>query len=199
LKQGNPQGKGLVPVLQSLEPLSHLPTQVRSSKDWLYDYLAGALIISAKFSFKPVVNQSYYLYWSEDEWKLSMISPLEWGSRLQSSPVAECVLREDYSWQLSPLEAVSQTPEVLAALDTFQAGFVDFIDTTTPLVDKLPFHQADLSWYPRLMALGLAKTLQASLIQAGLDHQNGQSLLSDISVSQHLLLPLDQASYPLSS
>ena len=193
LKQANPQGKGLVPVLQALAPLHQLPAHDRSSQAWLHDYLAGALIVSAKFSFKPLINQTYYLYWREDEWTLSMISPREWGVRLQASPVASCVLRDDYSWQLSPHESVSQNPEVLAALDTFQAGFVDFIDTTTPLVDKLPFHQPDLPWYPRVMALGLAKTLQASLARAGSDNQNGQRLLADVSISQHLLLEQNQA------
>ncbi|WP_339338604.1 hypothetical protein [uncultured Oceanicoccus sp.] len=191
-KQPNPQGKGLVPVLQALQPLHQLPAHDRSSKVWLHDYLAGALIVSAKFSFKPIINQTYYLYWHEDEWTLSMISPLEWGVRLQASPVASCVLRDDYSWQLSPHNSVAQNPEVLAALATFQAGFVDFIDTTTPLVDKLPFHQPNLPWYPRLMALGLAKTLQGSLARSGSGNQNGQHLLADVSLSQNILLEQNQ-------
>jgi hypothetical protein len=189
LKRGNPQGKGLVPVLQSLAALQQLPTHDRSSRQWLLDYLAGALIVSAKFSFKPLINRTYHLYWCEDEWTLSMISPREWGDRLQTSPVAACVLRDDYSWQLSPHESVAQNHELMAALDTFQAGFLAFIDTTTPLVDNLPFHQADLPWYPRLVALGLAKTLQASLAHAGM---SGQNLLTDVSVPQCLLLEQDQ-------
>ena len=192
LKQANPQGKGLVPVLQALQPLHQLPVRDRSSKAWLHDYLAGALIVAAKFSFKPCINQSYYLYWCDDEWTLSMISPDEWGARLRASPVATCVLREDYSWQLSPYDSVAENAEVVAALATFQAGFVDFIDTATPLVDTLPFYQSELAWYPRLMALGLAKTLQASLIQAGSGKKNGQRLLADVCLSQQLLLEKNQ-------
>ncbi|ARN72670.1 DUF2452 domain-containing protein [Oceanicoccus sagamiensis] len=188
MKPANPQGKGLVPVLEALEPLSQLPAQQRSSQDWLRDYLAGALIVSARFSFKPVLRQSYYLYWQTGQWQLSMISPSEWGSRLQTTPVASCQLREDYSWDISPYDSVAETPELLASLASFQSGFLDFIDNEMPLVDQLPFYQAELPWYPRLMALGLAKTLQRSLDSAGLSSQSGQGLLADMAVSSQLLL-----------
>ncbi len=177
-----------MPVLEALESFTHLPVQRRSSQTWLRDYLAGALIVSAKFSFKPVIKQNYYLYWHDGEWQLSMISPEEWGARLKSYPVASCLLREDYSWDISPYDSVTENPELLESLNTFQTGFLAFINNESPLAEQLPFYQSELSWYPRLMALGLAKTLYTSLDQAGLAQQNGQALLADMAVSPQLLL-----------
>jgi hypothetical protein len=192
LSQGNPQGKGLVPVLQSLAALRQLPALDRSSREWLLDYLAGALIVSAKFSFKPLINRRYHLYWRNGQWTLSMISPAEWGDSLTTSPVAECVLQDDYSWTMAPHASVAHNPELLAALATFQSGFLAFIDTPAPLADSLPFYQADLPWHPRLMALGLAKSLKASLDRAGCGNQTGQRLLADVAVAPHLLLGQQQ-------
>ncbi|MFT5482147.1 MAG: hypothetical protein ACI9GW_000795 [Halieaceae bacterium] len=188
LKHGNPQGKGLIPVLESLEALRQLPARDRSSQEWLLDYLAGALVVSAKFSFRPLPNRAYYLYWCEGEWSLSIISPAEWGDRLHTSPVAQCTLRDDYSWKLSPHEAVAHNPDLLTALATFQAGFMTFIDTPIPLVDNLPFCQAELPWYPRVMALGLSKSLKVSMDRAGTGNQTGQALLQQVSYTKNLLL-----------
>jgi hypothetical protein len=188
LKQGNPQGKGLVPSLQSLEAFRRLPARDRSSREWLLDYLAGALVLSAKFSFRPLINRTYYLYWCDGEWTLSMISPAQWGDRLRASPVAECVLRDDYSWTLVVHESVAHNPDLLAALAAFQAGFLTHIDTPKPLVDGLPFCQADLSWYPRLMALGLSKSLKVSMDRAGTGNKTGQGLLGEVWCTKYLLL-----------
>src|SRR4051812_49184675 len=39
-------------------------------------------IYSAKISFEPFIGNTYYLYKKEDEYKLMMISPEEWGRSL---------------------------------------------------------------------------------------------------------------------
>ncbi len=188
MKKVNPQGKGQVPVLQSLEVVRQLPARDRSTEEWLLDYLIGALVISAEFSFKPIPNKAYYLYWLDGDWTLSIISPDEWGNRLRTTPVARCKLREDYSWILTPYESVKNNPEVLAAIADFQTAFIEFIDSPSPVVENLPFCRAELSWYPRLMAFGLSKSLELSLQRSGTEHQTGQNLLEQISYEKNMLL-----------
>ena len=88
----NPQGKGLVPVLdawQSLQPAAVAP---KSAPRLLGDYMVSLLVLSAEFSFKPVPGKPYYLYWREGDWQLSLISPVEWGLRLPGECLGECQL-----------------------------------------------------------------------------------------------------------
>ena len=188
LKIANPQGKGNLPVLEQLQSLVPSTIPDRTSRQWLTDFLTGALIVSAKFSFKPVVNRSYYLYWQRPQWQLSMISPQEWGTKLSATPVATCHLQPDYSWQLSPIDSVFEDAELLSALENFQTDFLKFIDNDAPLMENLPFYSEDLAWYPRLMALGLAKNLQQSLALNHLKNQSGHHLLTQTSTEHSLLL-----------
>jgi hypothetical protein len=202
-KSPNPQGKGQLPTLQALQEVSVGALPRRSREEWLLDYMAGALVLSARFAFKPVVGRAYYLYWKEGSWSLSMVSPQEWGTRLASSPVARCTLRSDLSWQLSALErpgldgpgrdgpgldGAGLDEEVSAALLAFQQAFRDQLDTDQPLADILPYHNDALPWYPRLMGLALAKTLQTSLDCLPAPLRSGRALLENVS-RQRLLGP----------
>ena len=163
VKNPNPQGKGQVPMLQAWQDLSAAAPQERSQEGFLLDYLAGSLVLAAGIRFKPVLGRDYYLYWLEDRWSLSMVSPQEWGQRDGRYPVALCRLRRDLSWELTGLEGYPLHEEAIEALRNFQLGFLDFIDNDQDLVDGLPFHSPQLSWHARLLGLGLSKTLQASL------------------------------------
>lgn len=106
-----------------------------------------------------------------------MISPIEWGNRLQSIPVAQVRLRPDYSWELTPHETSKSHPQLVDALDNFQIGFYEHINNSKPLEETLPFHEDKLSWYPRVMALGLSKSIQLSLARADRREITGQDLL----------------------
>ena len=178
MKNPNPQGKGLVPTLQALESVSNGLPSKRGSDTIILDYLASALVLSARFTFKPVINTDYYLYWEQDCWQLSMVSPAEWGDRLTAKPVARCRLCDDLSWTLFPLDDQEPDPDVAEALLAFQTSFLSTIDTSAPLQDSLPFYEQSLPWYPRLMALGLAKTLQHSLAALPVELRSGQALIA---------------------
>ena len=95
----NPQGKASLAILNDLH--SFIPINVKS-KDiprWLTDLFTSLLVLSAKFSFKPVINKEYYMYFNDDEWQLSLIEPQAW----KDCPYlffATCQLHEDKSLSL---------------------------------------------------------------------------------------------------
>jgi hypothetical protein len=187
MKKPNPQGKGLVPMLESWQAICPGNTRARDRGELLLDYLVGLLVLSARFRFAPVVGQSYYLYWRDGEWILSLVAPAEWGARCPGAPVGEVLLREDRSWQMRPDAAVCECTGLVVALEEFQQGFAEMLDTSQPLAEGLPYHVASLPWYPRLLALALSKTLASSLDRMGALNQSGRALLD--SASPPLFLP----------
>jgi hypothetical protein len=58
------------------------------------------IIYNATFGFQPVIGHEYYLYKTEKEYTLSIISPAEWGERRGLEPVGTFRLRSDKIWEM---------------------------------------------------------------------------------------------------
>ena len=184
----NPQGKGLVPVLQHWE--SHRPTAVvaKPPRQLLGDYLVSLLILSASFGFKPVPERGYYLYLRDGQWQLSLIAPWEWPNGSTRLFAGECQLRADMTWQLTPAEDLQEFPELVAALEAFQAGFLELLNSDAPLEDDLPLYVARLPFYQRLLATGLSASLSRSTQVAKREGISAKQWLSSVKSEQLTLL-----------
>jgi hypothetical protein len=187
MKISNPQGKGLVPMLQAWQDLGSAAPVARSQRRWLLDYLAGSLVLAAELRFKPTVGRDYYLYWRDGKWSLSMVAPEEWGADHIAHAVAVCRLQADLSWALSPVSSAPLPEEVIAALEAFQHAFLAHIDSDRLLVEGLPFYSASLPWHARILGLGLSKTLQVSLRQLPANRATGRQLLAAVDSIPRLL------------
>ena len=100
-KISNPQGKGVAGIIEDLRACTPSQAQAKSSHQWLADYFTSTLVLGAKYGFKPVVGRDYYLYFKDQEWKLSLIEPQAWRSHNPGIYFAECVLNNDMSWCLA--------------------------------------------------------------------------------------------------
>lgn len=161
-KNPNPQGKGCVSVLQDWAVLRpQLPAQ-KSAGDVLRDYCLSALVLAAKFRFRPVPGKPYYLYSDEGGWTLSLVGPQEWGSAMPGEFVANCCLLPDMTWQLEFTSLRPDSP-VTMRLQRFLDSFNESIAGQASLVDGLPFYVDQLPYYQRLLATGLAVSLQHSI------------------------------------
>jgi hypothetical protein len=59
------------------------------------------LIYNSVFSFEPVIGGEYHLYKTETNYILSIISPIEWGNRLDKMEwIGTFRLRSDKGWEL---------------------------------------------------------------------------------------------------
>jgi hypothetical protein len=81
------------------------------------------------------------------------------------------------TWHLEVREDLTSEPELLATLRQFHAGFMDHLRQADFLEETLPHYAAQLPYYQRLLAAGLASSLTRSLSLAGMDRASGKRWL----------------------
>ena len=175
--EGNPQGKGLVPVLAALDALRPWQPSQKSGQAILRDFCLSALVLSARFDFRAVPEKSYYLYHSAKGWQLSLIGPKEWGEKLPGTWVACCELRTDMTWDVVLAPDVGADEGLVSALEAHLRGLVARLQDASSLEDALPVYEQHLPYQQRMMATALSSSLQTSLLLSGLSGQSGQAWL----------------------
>jgi hypothetical protein len=176
-KNPNPQGKGLTPVLDQWRGSQPSLVRAKTPRQVLADYFTTLLVLSAEFSFKPAPGIDYFLYLREEIWQLSLISPAEWRDRAPGPCLGRCQLLPDMTWSLALDPGAADHPALVSALRTFQQGFLTLLDVDATLEETLPFYVADLPYYRRLLAAGMANSLSQSLSLAGLNGSSGRRWL----------------------
>lgn len=165
-KNPNPQGKGLVPFLQDWHSMQPELMGQTAASGFLRDYAISSLVLAAEFRFKPVPENPYYLYSTPTGWKLSLISPQEWGQRRVGSFLARCYLGRDMTWQLNVEDIDSESPAARRARG-FVLGFLQSLREQESIAENLPTYVAQLPYYRRLLATGLASRLALCLPALG--------------------------------
>lgn len=160
-KNPNPQGKGALPVLHDLGSFSAAGVRRKNPVEFFRDYCVSSLVLAAQFRFRPVVGNTYYLYSRDDEWLLSLVSREEWGHRQPGPFVATCQLRADMTWEVDFADLASE-PAVEEKLQRYVEGFTDTLDQQDDVTDHLPWYVRHLPYYRRVLASGLAASLQLS-------------------------------------
>jgi hypothetical protein len=169
VKNPNPQGKGMVPVLRDWASMQPALAGPKAPAVFLRDYCLSSLVLSANFRFKPVVGNIYFLYAGEDEWSLSLIAPQEWGERKVGEFVARCSLRPDMTWEMDA-DLEEHSPALVRARQ-FILTFFASLATHRSISAHLPFYSVHLPYYRRLLATALSSSLQRSLPSTGDDVQ----------------------------
>lgn len=177
----NPQGKGLVPVLEAWASVQPSAVEPKAAPRLLSDYLVSLLVLSAEFAFKPVPGKPYYLYWRDGEWRLSLIGPKEWGRAQPGECLGECQLGFDMTWHLVRHEVKEPSAALAQAVEGFVAQFSETIASADVLEETLPFYVRQLPFYRRLLATGLAASLQHSMRGSGQLGHSGKVWLHQAS------------------
>ncbi len=164
MKRGNPQGKGLVPVLEAWQGVQPRAVTAKTPGRVLADYFTTLLVLSAEFSFKPVPGVDYFLYRRGSGWMLSLIAPEEWRSRSPGACLGQCRLQLDMTWSLELLADLGEDTELRSALAAFHEGFLSLLEAHQTLEAGLPHYVETLPYYRRLLAAGLANSLAGSLM-----------------------------------
>ena len=164
----NPEGKGQVGFLLDWAYSSPRAVVVKPAPQLLADYFTSLLVLSSTFKFKPVFGKNYYLYIEDGRWALSLISPDEWNDAVkQRAFVGTCVLHDDSTWSIEPSGNIREECAVADQLAAFYDGFIDKLDSKEVLEDGLPVYEAGLTYYQRLFASALSRSLKASLAKGG--------------------------------
>lgn len=173
--QGNPQGKGVVMVLQQMAAAAPAEIRPKSADEALLDYWCSSLVLSAAFKFRVAPDNTYFLYRVGLDWQLSLIAPNEWGARIPGEFVAECQLSPDMTWQLKFDDNLSAS--VRAALVSFLEGFQAQAASSESFDEMLPDYVESLPYQQRVLASALKRSLKHSLRLAG---DNGVGLLAAV-------------------
>ena len=161
------QGKGLVLVLQDLSSAAPFELSAKSSDEAAQDYCWSALVLSAAFGFRVVPGQSYYLYLDSSAWKLSMISPAEWGHRIPGTFVGSCDLRVDMTWSLVFDELIVEGSAVHDALLQYLTGIREQLLQSGSWEALLRRGERHLPYQQRVLTTALASSLRQSLALSG--------------------------------
>ncbi len=167
---GNPQGKGLVPILQHWWQYQPHQVQQKPAASLLSDYAISLLVLSAQFNFKPVPGQQYFLYLKRQSWHLSLIEPQRWDQR-GGTFLGRCELHRDMTWKLEPKPDFADEPELVEALQRFRKSLIEQFSEAETLQQQLPYYVAELPFYRRLAANGLATSIALSARNSGLLQQ----------------------------
>lgn len=193
-KPANPQGKGIVGVVDDLRNYAPLAVRAKSNHQWLADYFTSTLVLGSKYGFKPVWYKDYYLYFKQQEWKLSLIEPQAWKRHDPGTFFATCNLNQDMSWSLELAEDWQQDSILLVEIQKLEKGFYDSLGRGKSLVENLPFFIQSLSYYQRLGANALAQSLKISLeLSVGIEKSvsyTSAELFSNLSNQKVPLLAL---------
>lgn len=80
------------------EQMKTLAKQVQDIKKRVH---ISDLIYNCELKFTPVIGKNYYLYEAEAGRRyLSIISPKEWGDKLEDKFIAEVRLNADHTWKV---------------------------------------------------------------------------------------------------
>lgn len=168
IKNPNPQGKGLTPILNDWQYFRPAQPQQKNAEQLFADYFTSILILSAHFRFKPVINQHYYLYFKHPDWNLSLIEPERWGENAPGVCLGQCQLHPDMTWSLNPqLESLEHEP-LQAALALFADQLSEHVQQQQSAKQLLPFFAEHLPYYRRMAASGLARSISTSTNYAAL-------------------------------
>ncbi|MEM1263239.1 MAG: hypothetical protein AAGH76_12640 [Pseudomonadota bacterium] len=164
----NPDGKGVIGFLRDWDYSAPRGVVAKPRPQVMADYFTSLLVLSARMPFKPVFAKDYYLYTDGTEWLLSLIAPNEWRSAAKEEQfVGTCQLHDDSTWSIEPSENLRADGVVAEAVATFFDRFIDSLGNDDPLEDGLPLCRFQLTYYPRLFAAALSRSVKTSLRHAG--------------------------------
>jgi hypothetical protein len=167
-KTPNPQGKGLVPVLDSLaasRPTAAVPPKhIEQISSELFTSL---FVLHSQFQFKPVIGKPYWLYRKDRAFKLSLISPEEWRGGF-GQYIGECQLQSDITWTLKLDEQAARDARLMQLIAARRAEFEANLQAADNLEHILPVFDTTLPFYQRVFASALAHSLGMSMQKSGI-------------------------------
>ncbi len=188
-KNPNPQGKGQVPVLAELAQGRSAAARVAPKRieQVSTELFTSLFILESEFRFRPVVGRPYWLYQKEDHFRLSIIPPHGWDSRISGRYIGECELQPDMTWTLQLAEEVAEDEAFLAFLEDKRKALESELAEAERVEDALPRFKANFPFYQRVFAYALSSSLDASMDRSGikgLSYEEARAQLTDQSDSE---------------
>ena len=189
----SPHGKGVVGILLDWDITRPRGAVAKPAPQLLADYFTSMLVLSSQFKFRPVAGQTYYLYHQQGEWSLSLIAPSEWSDTRRQAYVGQCELHADMTWTILPSDDLANRESTVSAIADFHEAFVSKLQSDIPLEEMLPTYVARFSYYQRLFASALSRSLRSSMTIGGQLSISAQDWLQDLPSQPMRLLDTDKS------
>ena len=182
-RKANPQGKGLVPVVNLWQTFQPATIEKKSTGQLFAEYFTSLLVLSADFRFKPVKGTTYHLYLNNKLWMLSLIEPERWSNQQRGEYFGSCQLQDDMTWAINRSDEESSNSDIDDALNEFYHQMVFHLNSEKPLIEILPFYLDELPYYRRMAATGLARSMRHSFGDYALLQKPSKKVLSSLRLA----------------
>lgn len=165
----NPQGKGLLPVLDALYTVTRGLNVPAKPLNRIVDELFTSLfVLSSAIKFKPVLGQCYWLYRKPDGYRLSLIAPEQWPETQSGLYVGQCELQNDLTWSLDLSDRCLGNSVLMLEIARQREDFDRQLQVFDCIEEALPSYSETLPFYARVLASGLACSLGQSMYKRGI-------------------------------
>lgn len=169
IKSTNPQGKGLVPLLESLlQTRKTLLTPAKDIRQIANELFTSLFVLNSQIKFKPVIGQTYWLYSKDATYKLSLIAPDQWSPLQYGRFIGACRLQTDLTWTLRLSDQSSNDQKLTAEIARQRECFDLKLKRAERIDDLLPVYVETLPFYSRVLASALAHSLRQSMLKGGI-------------------------------
>jgi hypothetical protein len=186
----NPQGKGIVPVLQGLQQHWLQPVVLPKQIDQIeMELFTSLFVLQSELKFNPVPHKSYWMYETASGYRLLLVGPDEWHKPYPGRFIGECVLQTDRTWTLMLSDALAEDPAFMEMIEKHRAKLHEALEGATKIEDLLPTFESSLCYYGRVMAFILGRSLLTSMQLSGikgLDYKGAKKLLADLSAAPQI-------------
>lgn len=184
-KPANPQGKGAVALLENLQQAkSRLIAPAKNLQQISSDLFTSLFVLNCQIRFKPSRGQVYWLYFKDDQYRLSLIAPEQWAPSLSGRFIGACELQSDLTWTLELSSDCANDRNFLQEIADRRRQLEYKMQQAEKIDDVLPVYLETLPYYSRVLASALAYSLQQSMQKSGisgLNFRQAERLLADQS------------------
>lgn len=181
-------GQGTIGFLMDWYASAPRGVVAKPQQQVLAEFFTSMLVLSAQFKYKPAIGTTNYLYYVNARWELSLIPPEQWSDERRAGFAGICRLLRDRTWTIVPSENLANDTVVADAVRRFYDGFRMAMDTDGTLEDVLPFFAGGLSYYRRLNANALSRSLRATATLTGEREKPAREWLLELPSVSRLLL-----------
>ena len=168
-KPANPQGKGCVALIDSLQQAKkHLQASAKNIQQISSDLFTSLFILNSQIRFKPTVKQTYWLYFKNNQYQLSLIAPEQWTPAQYGRFIGACEMQTDLTWTLELSDDCANDQAFILEIAQQRLQLEEKLQQAENIDDVLPVYVDSLPYYSRVLASALAYSLKQSMHKSGI-------------------------------
>lgn len=97
-----------------------------------------------------------------------MVAPHEWHRPYSGCFIGECILQDDRTWTLALGEGVADDDAFMLEIEKQRTALQGLLEEANCIEEALPVYKKSFSFYGRILAFSLGKSLDISMQMSGI-------------------------------